>query len=97
MQDFTYFLPIIIYCLLIVVLIICIIFGIKLIKIVDKVDRIADNVEHKVNSLNGLFEIVDKATYKVNGLFDRTISFFTKMVEKVIAFKNRGKDEDEYE
>ena len=52
-------LPIIIYILLIGLLIIGIIIGIKLIITMNKVEKIVNNVEGKVNSLNGLFNIIE--------------------------------------
>ena len=96
-MDLAHFLPIVVYMLLIVFLVICIIIGIKVVKAMDKFDRIADNIEGKVNSLNGLFSIVDKTSNRLNNAFDKTSGLFNKIVSKISSIKNRGKDEDEYE
>ena len=96
-MDLAHFLPIVVYILLIVFLVICIIIGIKIIKTMNKVDQIADNIEGKVNSLNGLFNIVDKASVRLTNAYDKTSNLFTKIVNKVASIKNKRKDEDEYE
>ncbi len=96
-MDLAHFLPIIVYILLIVFLVICIIIGIKVVKAMDKIDRIADNIEGKVNSLNGIFSVVDKTANRLNAAYDKTSGLFSKIVSKVASIKNKGKDEDEYE
>lgn len=62
----------------------------------NKIDLIVDNVEGKVNSLNGLFSIIDKTTLKINGIFEKSVDLITKVVDK-ISFKNKRKDVDEDE
>ena len=52
-------LPIIINSLIIILLIVVIILVIKCIYVIDATKRVLDNVESKVNSLNGLFSIID--------------------------------------
>jgi uncharacterized protein YoxC len=59
-------LPIIIYILLIGLLIIGIIIGIKLIITMNKVEKIVDDVDKKVQSLNGFFNAINFATDKIN-------------------------------
>ena len=63
----------------------------------NKVDGIVDNVEGKVNSLNGLFNIIDKTSLKLNGIFEKSSDLVTKIVDKVLSIKNKRKDEDEDE
>ena len=97
MDYLTHILPIIIYLLLIMFLIICIVIGLKLVKTMNRIDEVVDNVEGKVNSLNGLFSIIDKTSLKLNGLFEKSNELVTKIVDKVLSIKNKRKDEDEDE
>ena len=87
MDYLTHILPIIIYMLLIIFLVICIVIGLKIIKTMNKVDGIVDNVEGKVNSLNGLFNIIDKTSLKLNGIFEKSSDLVTKIVDKVLSIK----------
>ena len=59
------FLPIVIYFLLIILLIIGIILGIRAIQTINKVDRVVEDVNEKVQSLNGFFNIIDFTTDKI--------------------------------
>ena len=97
MDYFTHILPIVIYMLLIIFLIICIVIGVKLIRTMNKIDEIVDNVEGKVNSLNGFFNIIDKTSLKLNGLFEKSNELISKIVDKVLSIKNKRKDDDEDE
>ncbi len=64
-------LPIVIYILLIILLIVAIILGIKSIKTMDKLDKVVDDVNDKVQSLNGLFSLIDFTTEKVVTITDK--------------------------
>ena len=60
MLDFlNVFLPIALYIVGIITLIIIMILGIKLIGVLDKVDRVVDNIEDKVNSLISYFKKIN--------------------------------------
>lgn len=96
MEFLTDFLPIVIYFLLIALIIIGIIIGIKVIITMNKVEDIIDNVETKVNSLNGLFNIVEMASSKISGIYERIADFFIGIVDKLI-FKKKERKEDEDE
>ena len=63
----------------------------------NKIDEIVDNVEGKVNSLNGFFNIIDKTSLKLNGLFEKSNELISKIVDKVLSIKNKRKDDDEDE
>lgn len=89
------FLPIIIYIALIVFIIIAIIVGIKLIATLNKVNRIADNVEQKVNTLNGAFALIDNVTSKVNGVYGKIADVIIGAFEKVFSKKEREEEIDE--
>ena len=55
MEFWLQFLPIIIYLLLIIILIIGIILGIKTIITLNKVEKVVEDVNDKVQTLNGFF------------------------------------------
>ena len=90
------FLPICIYFLLIILIIIGIILGMRLIELIDRANNVLDNVETKVNSLNGLFNIIDFTTNKVEGFTARATDLGSKIVKRVLK-KNNNKEEDDYE
>ncbi len=83
-------LQIIIYVLAIVLLTSLIIFTVRGIKTLKKVDAVIDDLEMKVQKLNGIFEIIDyttevitKATEKVSSIFSSGIlNLFTRKRKK---------------
>lgn len=65
-----------------------------MIQILDKVDRIVDNVEEKVNSVNGFFEMLDKTSYGISMLGDKIITLVSGAISKI--FNKHKKDEEDY-
>ena len=98
MEFFSSFLPIIIYILLIVLLIVAIIIGVKSIGTLSKVDKMVDDVNEKVQSLNFFFNIIDFASDKIAGLTDTVVGAISGLfTRKFFKRKNKeeGNDEDE--
>lgn len=93
-MELSALLPIIIYFLLIALIVIVIIFMVKLIITMDKINKVVDNVEQKVNSLNGIFNIIDIASNKVGALYGRVVDFATSAIEKLFL-KNKDERKDE--
>ncbi len=91
MEFWLSFLPIIIYLLLIIILVIGIILGIKSIITINKVEKVVEDVNEKVESLNGLFHIVDFTTDKIVTLTDRVVDGLSGIASKLI-FRKRNKD-----
>ena len=90
------FLPIIIYILLIVFITVAIILGIKLIKTMDKVDHMVASVSDKVDSLNGVFHVIDFATDKVTDITDKVVDTITGLFDRIIHKKsNKIKEEED--
>ena len=56
------------------------------------VQEIVDDVDNKVQSLNGFFGIIDTATDKIALLSDRMIDIITGIFQKV--FKSKKKEEE---
>ena len=83
-----------IYILLIIILIIGIILGIKSIITINKVEKVVDDVNEKVESLNGLFQIIDFTSDKLASITDRVVDGVSSFVSKLF-FKKKKKREDE--
>ena len=94
MDFWLSFLPIIIYILLIILLIIGIILGIKSIITINKVEKVVDDVNEKVESLNGLFQIVDFTTDKLVALTDRVVDGISTLASRLFFKKKKNKKED---
>lgn len=90
-------LPIMLYISAIIVLIILMVLGIKLIGILDKVDRVVDNVEEKVNSLNNAFSIIDKTTDSLISIGNTVVGSVTSLVSKVLNKKKFNDEEDDFD
>lgn len=85
MSFWLEFLPIIVYILLIIILIIGIVLGVRFIVILGKANRVVENVEEKVRSLDGLFHIIDTATDKVVLVTDKVVDFVMEFIAKIFA------------
>ncbi len=90
--------PFILYLLLIILLIVLIILIIKLIRTVSKVDQVVEDVNYKVNRLNGLFEIIDYTTDSLVSFNDKIINFITSSITSFVkrrSKKKRGEKKNE--
>jgi hypothetical protein len=92
MVDLNMLLTICLYILGIILLIVLIVLGIKCIKLLNKVDRIVDNVEDKVTSLDGLFGVVNKISDGIVLASDSVISTGSDFISKI--FKKKKKEDD---
>ena len=89
-MTFAETLPIIINILLCILLVVLIVFVIKCIIVVDKTDKLIDNVEKKVNTLNGFFNaigaidrsLVNAASLIFGGVENLIDRLFTKKEDK---------------
>lgn len=88
-------LVIVLYSLGAVALIGLIILTFKLIKTVDKVNKIADNVEGKVSSLDGMFSIIDVVTDKLATLNDFLVDKIVDFIGMIFNRKKNKKEEVE--
>ena len=87
------FLPAVLYIVVIALVVTLTVLAIKTIILVNKLNRISDNVEVKVNSLNGVFSIVNKVSDASYMAFDKAVN---TVVDKIGRFK-KSKEEDDYE
>lgn len=97
MDFISTILPIIIYILGSILLIVLIILGIKLIKTVDKMDKVVDDVSEKVDSLNGLFSVVDFFSDIMADVSDKFVDGLVKVISKIFTKKKKVKIEEESE
>ena len=94
MIDLNSLLLMILYVSLIVLVIIFIVVGIRLIKIMKKVDLVIDDVNEKMNKVDGVFNIIDKTTDYASSISDKIISAIFGVVGGLLK-KKKGNDEDE--
>lgn len=97
MMDFVnVFLPMTLYICGIILLIVLIVLGIKFIGVLDKVDRVVDNIEDKVNSLNTAFSLIDKTTDSIVGIGNTVVGAVNGLVSRFTR-KKIYEEEDENE
>ncbi len=89
MEFWLNFLPIIIYLLLIILLIIGIILGIKTIITMDKIEKVVDNINQKVDALNKMFSIIDFTANKLTLITDKAVHVASNIFNKVLFGKKR--------
>ena len=94
MEFWLAFLPLVIYILLIILLIVGIILGIKTIITMNKVEKVVDNVNEKVESLNSVFNLIDFTTDKIAAFTDRLVEVAGSVFSKLL-FRNKNKKRNE--
>ena len=92
-MELNTFLPILLYILGIILMTVLIILGIKIIQMMDKMDRIMDNIEDKVNSLNGVFAVINKTTDSIDLISSKVVGVVTNTIGRLFR---RKKKEDTY-
>ena len=98
MEFWLAFLPLIIYILLIILLIVGIVLGIKTIITMNKVEKVVDNVNEKVESLNSVFNLIDFTTDKIAAFTDRLVEVAGSVFSKLLfRNKNKKRKKDDYE
>ncbi len=85
------FLPLVIYFLLIIFLTIGIILGVKFIITLNKVEKVVDDVNKKVQTLNGFFHIIDYTTDKIALATDKVVDGIVSLFNKLIIKRKKKK------
>ena len=93
MSFWLEFLPIMIYILLIIILIIGIILGVKTINLLTKAEKVIEDVNDKIQTLNGFFHIIDYTTDKISMATDKVIGKITSLFNKMLFSKKKKKIE----
>ena len=86
-------LQVILYILGSILLIVLIILGIKLIITMNKIENVVDDINVKVNKLNGIFTIIDLTTDKLALFSDKIIDAISTVVRKIFYKKKRKEEE----
>ena len=67
----------------------------------DKVDEVLDNMQRKVNSLNGLFSVIDFTTDKISAFSDKVVDVVSGFIGRFTRKKNKKRieesEEEDYE
>ena len=84
-------LSIILYALGSILLIVLIILGIKLIITMNKIEKITDDINGKLKSLNGFFSIIDFTTDKLATITDKFVDGVTSLIRRLF---NKRKEEE---
>jgi uncharacterized protein YoxC len=92
-------LPMLLYIVAIVLIVVLIVVGIKLIKILNKVDAIADNINEKVNTFDGALRVLKNASDGIASITDTVVFTVTSAISKVFGAikKNNENDKEEIE
>lgn len=86
-------LQVILYILGSILLIVLIILGIKLIITMNKIENVVDDINVKVNKLNGLFSIIDVTTDRLALLSDKVVDGISSLLRKIFSKKKRKEDD----
>lgn len=97
METIMSILPIILYILGGILLVVLIILSIKLIHTINRMNKVVDDVEVKVKSLNGFFSAVDFITDTLSGLSDRIVDVITSSISNLFTKKRRKKSKEKEE
>ena len=92
-MDVNALLYVLLYVAGIVLIIVFIIVGIKLIGILDRVDKVVDNVEEKINSFNGAISTMSKAADGIANISNSLVFGISSVVSKI--FNKKIKEEEE--
>ena len=61
----------------------------------NKMEKVVDDINTKVSSLNGVFSIIDATTDKLALLSDRMVDGISLIIRKLFAKKNKKSKEKE--
>jgi uncharacterized protein YoxC len=93
MEFVNVFLPVLMYSLLSVLIVVLIVLGIRLLETVNRVNKLLDDVEKKMDSMNGLFNVMDFVTTKATIVTDTIASTIIGAVSNLVK-KRKQKKED---
>lgn len=94
MEYLSELFPVILDFLLIILVVILIVLAVRLLETLKKVDKVVDDVNVKVNKLNGLFDVIDTATDTISIMSNRIVNVVATSIDRFFT-KNKKKKEDE--
>lgn len=92
MEFVNVFLPVLMYSLLSVLIVVLIVLGIRLLETVNRVNKLLDDVEKKMDSMNGLFNVMDFVTTKATVLTDTIASTIIGAVSNLVKKRKQKKE-----
>jgi len=93
MIDVNTFLLMMLYVLGSILLVILIVLAVRLIGVIDRFNKVLDNVEAKVVKFDRLFNIVDIVTDNMALISDKVVDLISGFIRKLIRKKDNGKEE----
>lgn len=97
MEFVNVFLPVLMYSLLSVLIVVLIVLGIRLLETVNRVNKLLDDVEKKMDSMNGLFNVMDFVTTKATIVTDTIASTIIGAVSNLVKKRKQKKEDVEDE
>ena len=94
MECFNVVMPVIIYLLLSILIIVLIILGLKLLKTVEKVNNMLDDVNNKMSSFDGILGFIETTGDYISAFGEKTMSFLYDKFNKIF---NKKKGESDHE
>ena len=94
MEFWQAFLPLVIDMLLIILLVVGIVLGIKTIITMNKVEKVVDSVNEKVESLNSIFSFIDWTTDRISSFTDRIVDTVSGVFGKLFLRSKKNKEKE---
>lgn len=91
----TEVLEIILYSLGAILLAVLIVLGIKLIKSVDRINVLLDDVEDKMKTVDKVFAVIDRITDSFASVSDRVVDGIARILGKLFSKKKKKIEEEE--
>ncbi len=95
MEFMNNLLPIILYIVLTILIVVLIVLAIRLIKTVEKVDKVVDDVNRKMDKLDGVFTIMDKTADAVSLMSDKLVAAIMHGITSLFKARKKNKKEKE--
>ena len=96
MEALNSVLPVLLYVFGIILLIVLIILGIRLIQMLNKIDKAVDDTIQKVDAFTEAIGILTKAATGVSLVGDKVINGLITIVSKIFNKKNKEEKEEDY-
>ena len=95
MEFLNILLPTLLYIFGIILLIVLIILGIRTIELLDRVNKLTDDINDKVSSLDNLFSVIDRTTDGISLISEKIINSVSNLIINLVSRKRKGNEEDE--
>ncbi len=97
MEFVNVFLPAVMYSLLIVLIIVLIILGIRTLETVTRINTLLDDLEKKMDSMSGLFNVMDFIATKATVVTDTIASTIMGTIKSLVKKRKQKKEDVEDE